>query len=547
MHKKTLLATLAASMMLSTAAQADGIKQGGTLTVPVINNGFVENYNPYTTKDILGGTMFEPLMVENNMTGKTEFRLAESYSYSDDLKTLTVKIRDGLKWSDGSPLTAEDVAYSYTMTKDTPAFDLKGFWTESGNLESITVVDDTTVAFNLKEADSTFVWHISAYHIVPKAQWSKAQDLTTFTNPNPIGNGPFTEVKYQRAQQMELCRNPNYYLANENRPFLDCVTFRSFNDNSQIQPALIRGEIDWGSNFIADIDSTYVAADKANNHYWYPANDAINLYINTKEAPFDDLNVRKALSMALDRESIVEFAAYGYPTANFNVGGIGELYKSHIDESVNATYSDITKFDPKKAAALLDQAGIVDRNGDGWRDTKDGKTFEFGIEVVNGWTDWIQTVQMVSEYFAEVGVKANVKTVDWSVYDANLKNSDYTMSINWSMVAANPILAYQEYFHTARVGQSWHAGHGVNDPRIDTLIESFGKTADATEQSEIISELQEFTAENLPFIPLFSNPTWYQYSTKKFAGWPSEENPYVQPVFYDAGKRAIILNNLHLK
>lgn len=544
MHKKTLLATIAASVLLSTAAQADNIKQGGTLTVPIINTGFVENFNPYTTKDLYHGVMFEPLMVFNNMTGETDFRLAESYTYSDDLKTITLKLKQGLKWSNGSPLTAEDVVYSFMLTKEAPAFDQKGIWSGK-NLQTISATDATTVVFELDKADSTFAWNLERYHIVPKHIWSKVDDLTTFTNPNPIGSGPMTVVKYLKPQQMELCRNPNYYL--ENRPYLDCVNFRSYNDNSQIQPALIKGEIDWGSNFIADVESTFVDQDKANNHFWYPANDAIHLYVNTKQKPFDDLRVRQALSMALDREAIVDIAAYGYPTANYNPGGIAELYKTHIDEGVNKKYGYLTQYNADKAKTLLDEAGLIDKNGDGYRDNVDGSDISFDIEVVNGWTDWIQVVQMVTEYFEEVGIKANVKTVDWAVYDKNLKESNYTMSINWSMVATNPILAYQEYFSTSRIGKTWHAGHGVNSPEIDKLIDSFGKIGNAQEQEAVISELQEYTAQNMPFIPLFSNPTWFQYSTKKVVGWPSEKDPYVQPVWYDGGKRVIILNNLHLK
>ncbi|MPX98175.1 ABC transporter substrate-binding protein, partial [Salinivibrio sp. VYel6] len=136
---------------------------------------------------------------------------------------------------------------------------------------------------------------------------------------------------------------------------------------------------------------------------------------------------------------------------------------------------------------------------------------------------------------------------DWAVYDKNLKDGNYSMAINWSMVAANPIMAFQEYYATSRIGKTWHAGHGVHSKKIDKLIESFGQTGDKKEQKEIISKLQEFTAKKLPFIPLFSNPTWFQYSTERIVGWPNEENPYVQPVWYDGGKRVIIINNLHLK
>lgn len=544
MQKKSKISLMVMGVMLAASSQAAEIKQGGTLTVPIINTGFVENYNPYTTKDLLHGIMFEPLLVFNNMTGETDFRLAESYQYSDDLKTITLVLRDGVKWSDGSKLTADDVVYSFLLTKDAPAFDQKGIWSGK-NLAEVKATDERTVVFELNEADSTFVWNLERYHIVPKHIWDKVENLTTFTNPNPVGSGPMTTVKYLKPQQMELCRNPHYYI--ENRPYLDCVNLRSYNDNSQIQPALIKGEIDWGSNFIADVESTFVGADKENNHFWYPANDAIHLYVNTKVAPFDDLKVRQALSMALDRDMIVDVAAYGYPTANFNAGGIGELYKQSINQDISDKYKSITTYNPEKAKAMLKEAGLVDRNGDGFRDGADGKTVEFDIEVVNGWTDWIQVVQMVTEYFEEVGIKANVKTVDWAVYDSNLKKSDYTMSINWSMVATNPILAYQEYFSTSRIGKTWHAGHGVHSEAIDDLIDSFGKTGDKQTQQKILDELQEFSAQNMPFIPLFSNPTWFQYSNKKIVGWPSENDPYVQPVWYDGGKRVIILNNLHLK
>ncbi|WP_220718944.1 ABC transporter substrate-binding protein [Agarivorans litoreus] len=545
MQSKTVLSSIICGLMLSSgSAIANDIKQGGTLTVPIIGTGFVENYNPYTSKDLLHGVMFEPLMVFNNMTGKTEWRLAKSAEYSDDLKTIKLTLRDGLTWSDGSPLTAKDVAYSFTMTKENGAFDQRGIWTD-GNLISIEATNDTTVEFKLNQADSTFIWNLEKYHIIPEKVWSKVSDLTTFTNPNPIGSGPMTEVKYVKTQQMELCRNPNYYL--EGLPHLDCITYRSYNDNSQIQPALMKGEIDWGSNFIADIDNTFVAASPENHHYWYPANDAIHLYVNTKEAPFSDLELRKALSMALDREAIVDIAAYGYPTVNFNVGGIGELYSTYIDADVTAKYKDLTTYNPDKANQMLDAAGYVDKNGDGFRQTKDGKRIEFDIEVVNGWTDWIQVVQMVTEYFEEVGIKANVKTVDWAVYDSSLKDSKYKMSINWSLVATHPILAYQDYYSSSRIGKTWHGGHGVHSPEIDALIEGFGKTNDTAEQAEIIKQLQVFTAENLPFIPLFSNPTWFQYNSSKIVGWPNAENPYVQPVWYDGGKRVLIINNLHLK
>lgn len=133
------------------------------------------------------------------------------------------------------------------------------------------------------------------------------------------------------------------------------------------------------------------------------------------------------------------------------------------------------------------------------------------------------------------------------MYDRSLKDGDYAMAINWSLIGSNPIEAYQAYFASSQVGKSWHAGHGVHSDKIDKLIFDFGLTNDKEQQSEILSQLQTFTAEQLPFIPLFSNPTWFQYSTKKFVGWPNADDAYVQPSFYDGGNRNLIINHLHLK
>lgn len=543
MQNKTLLTAIAAGVVLSALAQAVEFKQGGTVTVPIITTGFVENFNPYTNGNMVG-VMYEPVFVFNNMTGEMDYRLAESVAYSDDLKTITMKLRKGLVWSDGSPLTAKDVAYSYNLTKTVKAFDSRSLWT-ANKLKSVKATDAQTIVFELTKPDSTLIWDLASYYVVPKKVWSKEKNLTTFINPNPIGSGPMTQVKYVKPQQMELCRNNKYYIPNH--PYLDCISFRSYSDNSQLQPALIKGEIDWGSNFIADVENTYVGKDKANHHFWYPANDAINLYVNTKRVPFNDLKVRQALSMALDRDAIVDIAAYGYPTANFNMGGLGELYKTSVDEKVNKEYRHLAQYNPKESKKLLDEAGIVDRNGDGWRDNKDGSTFEFDIDVVNGWTDWIQTVQMVTEYFAEVGVKSNINAVDWAVYDGNLKESKYDMSISWSLVSSDPVLAFKEYYDKDNVGVTYHVSHGLQSEEMNQLLDRASVTNDAAERQKIVSRMQEFTAQNVPFIPVFSNPTWFQYNSTKIEGWPSAENPYVQPVWYDGGKRVIILNKLHLK
>lgn len=548
MLNKTIIASLITGLTLTTAVFATEIKQGGTLTVPDIGTGIVDNFNPYTQKNIAGGVVYEPLFIHDGTRGTIEPRLAESIVVSDDLMSIVIKVRPGLKWSDGQPLTAKDVVYSFNLTKETKAFDVRGMWGEKGAVDRIELADTDTVIIHLTKKDSTFVWNLKEYYVVPEHIWSKVDNLTTFTNSNPVGSGPMTEVKSLNAQQVELCRNPHYWQADVGRPYLDCIITRSYSDNSQIQAALMSGEIDWGSNFIADVDKTFVARDPEHHKYWYPANDAIHLYMNTKQAPLDNLEVRRALSMALDRDAIVEDAAYGYPTPNRYLGGLGSHFASYVNEDIESKYSQYTEFNPEHAMAVLDKAGYVDQNGDGFRQLPNGDPIELTMEVVNGWSDYIQTLEMATQYFENVGINSKLVTVDWSIYDKNLKEGTYTMSMSWSNTAnAHPIQAYQDYYSMDLIGTSWHSNHGIVSKELSDRITEFSQIMDELEQKKILDEAQEFTAQNMPFLPLFSAPIWFQYNTTKILGWPDADNAYISPNFYQVDKKVKMIDHLYLR
>jgi len=540
---------LLAGLVLCGASYSEAREQGGTLTVPIITQTFVADFNPYSGSqvDMVSGTMYEPLWVLNTLTGKIDWRLASGFDYSEDLKSITVSLKPGLTWSDGEVLDAADLAYSLNLGKVDPKLDVTGMWGD-GKFESVEAIDELRVKINLAGKDGTVDWHLPRLFVVPEHIFSSVEDISTFKNEAPVGSGPITQVTQVRDNQIEICRNPNYYKSSEGLPYLDCIKFRQYTDNSQIQAALIADEIDWGSNFISDIEKTYVAPDPENHGFWYPANDLINLYLNTREKPFSDIRFRQALSMALDRPMIVDLAAYGYPTVETHVSGIGEFFATYQNDTVNAKYDYLAEYNPDRAQKLLEQAGYKDVDGDGFLENPDGSPIEFEIQVVNGWTDWVQTVQMIGEYFAEVGIRAKTRTVDWSVYDKALKEGTYQASINWSRTnGEDPIQAYRDYFYTSQQGRSWHTNHGISSSRVDQLIDVYTATNEQAVRAEILAELMEFTAMNLPFIPLFSNPTWYQFNKTRIDGWPTADNPYVQPVFYNGGTKLLVFERLYKK
>ncbi len=542
------ISALAAGVAMQAQAAAKH-EQGGTLTVPIITQTFLEDFNPLNDVqlDLVTGTMYEPLWIYNAMTGETDYRLAESFSYGDDKKSMTINLRKGLTWSDGQVLDADDLMFTLEIARDDVKMDKTGQWA-NGVIKSVAKVSPTAVRIDFNEVNTTLDWYMASLFIVPEHVFSKVDDLLTFNNANPVGSGPITEVKTVRSNQVEICRNPNYYKAAEGLPYLDCIKFRQYSDNSQIQPALMADEIDWGSNFVADIDKTYVAPSPDTHGYWYPANDAWNLYLNTRKQPFSDVNFRKAFSMAIDRDTIVDLATYGYATAENTVVGIGQYFKPYFNDKINKKYADLAKYDPKEAKKILKKAGYKDVDGDGYLENPDGSKIDFKIDIVNGWTDVVQAVQMTTEYLAEIGIKASTHSVEWSAYDSALKDGTYDVSFNWSATnGINPIQGYREYYHPARVGQIWHAGHGMASEKLGKLVDEYGRIDDEKRRREILDELMIFTAENLPFIEVMSNATWFQYNTTRVDGFPTAENPYVRPVFYATGTKLKVFENLYAK
>lgn len=544
--KKLFWTLIGLSLLVAPPVMAK--KRGGTVVGPVITTTFVKNFNPYTqgaSTNVSPGFIYEPLLVYNFRQGdKIEYLLATGYSYSDDLMSITYNLRKGAKWSDGKPITADDAIFSLGLGQKHAGLDILGlFQGENPKVKSVEKVDDYAFKFNLSKVDTTLEWFIGGLFIVPKHVWSSVENPGMFKNENPVGSGPLTEVKRFKPQQVTVCRNPHYW-GDLN---IDCLTLRQFQSNDQIQASLLRGKIDWGSNFIPDIEKTYVAKDPKNNHFWYPAGSPVAIHLNTKKKPFDNLKVRQALSMAIDRPQVVELATYGYASVNPHITGLGNFFESWYNDEINKKYDYLNKYNPEAAKKLLDEAGYKDTDGDGYRETPEGEPISIEVMVVNGWTDWVQSVQMVADYWKEVGMKTKTRTVDWGVYAEGWQKQKFHAGILWGGTGVTPYRFYEPLLHSRGFGKGFEGNHGFNSPEIDALIDGYASTGDKAKQKKIIDQLQEILAKNLPVLPLFSNPTWYQYSTKRFDGWPTEKNPYINPNFYEAGERVIMIKNIYKK
>ncbi|MCF1742516.1 MAG: ABC transporter substrate-binding protein [Paradevosia shaoguanensis] len=506
---------------------------------------WVRNFNPFgqtsarfTTLDFI----YEPLVVFNRLKGnEPHFRLAESFELADDLKSITFKLRDGLKWSDGEPLTADDVVFTYDYIKKFPALD---FISISAQLASVEKVDDTTVRFNLNEPNSLIANTIVSMPIVPAHIWSKIDDPVTFANENPVGSGPLTEITRFTPQVYEQCRNPNYWDATNLA--IDCMRLPQLADNPQVLAALAEGSLDWATSFIPDIDNTFVAKDPEHHKYWFTPSSLVSFQLsmttpdeNNRKA-FNDVNFRRALSMLIDRQTIVDIAGYGYPLVNEDPSGLGELYKAFANPEVATQFGQYGKFDKDAGIALLDSSGYVDANGDGFRDNPDGTPIAIDIEVPNGWTDWIDAVQISMETLQEAGINVKMSTPEAAVWTQDLIDGKYSMTLNALAAAANPYFPYIRSFNPGDFGKSRFTAPHWDNAEVMDLLGKYTQVKDPAEQKALMDKAQMIVAEALPLIPVYNSPSFYEYNTKRFTGWADAENPFISPVVSNANPGRLI-------
>jgi peptide/nickel transport system substrate-binding protein len=495
---------------------------------------WVRNFNPFNQTSARQSTLdfiYEPLIVLNRLdNNKPNYRLAESYKLAEDLKSIEFKLRDGLKWSDGQPLTAADVVFTYNYIKQYPALDFVSIWQFISGVEQ---VDKQTVRFTLRQPSALAVDRLIALPIVPEHVWKSITEPVTFANENPVGSGPMTEVTRFTPQTYDQCRNPHYWDAAHLS--VDCMRFPQLADNNQILAASASGQLDWGVAFLPDVEKTFVAKDPQHHKYWYVAGSMVEFLFNQETSnennrkAFKDLNFRRAVSMTLDRKAMVDVAGYGYPTLNEDPTAFGDVYKMWLDPKVKAEFGKYTTYNLDDAKTLLEKAGYVDKNKDGFRDNPDGTPIAFNIIVPNSWSDWIDTVQIAIEGMREAGINASMGTPEEAVWSQNLISGSFDAAINSISVTASPYYLYQRAFTKADAGKTRFTAQRWFNDELEGLLVKFAQTPDQVQQKTIMNSAQRIVAENLPIFPVYNSATWYQYNTMRFTGWASGENPFVNP------------------
>ncbi len=518
------------SMLLASCGTASTGNSGAYLTINFEQvPTWVRNFNPFSATP-LGSTntaIYEPMMIYDKATGKLVPWLATDYSWNSDNTLLTFKLRQGVKWSDGQPFTAQDVLYTFNLLKSNNA--LIGVGNTSTYLQnyidSVTAPDDLTIQFKFKTVYTLALYDLADQFIVPQHIWKDVKDPLTWTNDNPVGTGPFTQVAKFETQIYILEKNPFYW--QPGKPAYKGIRYPVFADNDSANLALVNGDLDWAGNFVPDIQKTYVAKNPANNHYYFVGANMVMLYINPTIKPFDNPDVRKAISMGIDRKMVVQTAEYDYiPPADAT--GLGDVQASWKDPAA-VTSGTWTNYDAATANQMLDTAGLK-RGSDGTRVDSEGKPMEYQLIIPSGWTDWISASQIISQNMSALGIKVDVQTPEQDTWTDTVAKGQFQWTLDTGDLGPTPYnfyLGQMSQLTVQPIGQSTNDNFDrYVSPAADKILSQFGQTADPALQKQYASQLEGIFVKEAPALPLFPGVDWYEYSTARFTGFPSQDDSY---------------------
>jgi peptide/nickel transport system substrate-binding protein len=338
-----LTLALIAAVLFSFGAFQDVQAQDGSDAVLTLAESnlptFTRNYNPFITTALTGtlNIIHEPIMIFNGVTGELVPWLATDYAWSDDLLTLSFTVRDGVRWSDGEPFTANDIAFTFNLLKTAPGVtsaSLSALVGDAAYIDSITAPDDSTVVFAFNRVYTPGLYELISQNIVPEHIWSEVADVVAFTNENPVGTGPFTEITAFSPQSYELGKNPYYW--QEGKPAFRGVVYKAFADTNAAALAMANGDIDWSNLFILDPANNFVAQDAANRYFIFEEGPNMGiLAMNIDRVPFNDVNVRRAISMAINRDQVALIGEGGVVSAP-DVTGLTDRYNAWKVDDVTA-------------------------------------------------------------------------------------------------------------------------------------------------------------------------------------------------------------------
>ncbi len=521
-----LAATSPAAMATPRSAQPQATASGSLTIINGFGTLWGCVFNPFNLAWQLGtaGFFYEPLVYVNTLqNGKTTPMLATKWAWSNGNKTLSFTIRQGVKWSDGTPMTAADVVFTFDLLKKNPALDLNSVWSV---LSGVSQQGDNVVLTFKTAAVPYFYYVADQTFILPAHIWSSVKNPVTYADANPIGTGPYTLGKCT-SDNVTYTANPNYW--QPGLPKVKTVQYPAILSAST-ENGMLTTDGGWGGQFIPNIKSFYLSKSKT-NHYWFPPYSNVDVFVNNTN-PLLDVNVRQAMAYAIDRQRVSTIGEYGYEPPSNQSDIVTPTFNSWLDTSQAKKYN--YRYDPAKAVSILEKAGYK-KGSDGIFE-KNGKQLSFSIINVGAYPDWVAAVQVIQQQLAAVGIKVTPNNLTTTAWTSQLYTGKYQLAYGSETGGPSPYYELRQLLdsaNTAPIGKTattnWER---YSNPATDKLFSEYAGTTNTALQHQIVNQLEKVMLSDVPVIPMTEDVAWYQYSTSGFSGWVTQKNPYALPSPY---------------
>lgn len=509
----------------------------GVLNIGMPNGPLTDNNNPFlpsSASSSLGYKfmIYEPLVMLNSAQPSAPGKpwLATKWTWSDNFSTLTATIRDNVKWSDGQPMTAADVAYTFQLLKSNATLNI--------NALPITSASSSGNTATIRFASSQFVNQykiLTQTFVVPQHIWSKIANPATDTIKNPVGTGPYT-LKSFTSQTVVLDERPSYWQA---QPKVKELRYTSYNDNNAQTTALASGAAEWSFVFIPNAKAVYTSKDPAHYKLWFPPTLGIHgLWFNTTKAPLNNPALRKAISLVVNRHDVFVQGedGYFYPEVT-NVTGIptpaGNSFIAPRFAGRNVTP------DVGAAKKVLTDAGFRFR-GDTLLDPS-GKPVTFTLSDPAGWSDYQTDLAIIKDNVAQIGIDAKIDKANEDAWTKNVDTGQFDAVMHWTNNGATPYDIYQSIMDgtlykpvgTGGVNGDWGR---FNDPRATAALKQYANATSDSARTAALTELEQIMVDQTPMVPTSAANVGGEYSTKHWVGWPGPGNAYApaQPTLPNA-------------
>ncbi|MGI9149078.1 MAG: ABC transporter substrate-binding protein [Chloroflexota bacterium] len=553
------VAALALTTMPAAAAPDQQAAGDRAQTLKIAISGRVQDptnlnlYAPGVSRSDTGlhQVVYEYFFYNNLQTGEFIPWLAESYQYSDDYTSLTVKLRDGVTWNDGQPFNADDVVFTYDLLKKNPSM----VWAEetNQNVQSVDKIDALNVRFNLKKANPHFhlireafpavgIW--GGLTILPKHIWD-GKDPLTFKNSPPVGTGPYA-LKEATQTGMTYTRRADWWGTKVFgvTPGPATIQFIYGGPETNVALALTSNDLDSPNIGILSLGTFLnVSQRNANVRAWttdapYAWLDPCPraLMVQNAHAPLDNPQVRWAMSYVIDRNAISTLAYEGATVPTWGIWPFYDANQPYFDAvtDLRGQYPSDT-FDSARAASMFSAAGV------------DPTSMHLKYVVNSDGIEDMKVAQVVSDQLRSAGFQVDVQPLNGGVLTDTLRRGDYDLAMN--AFCPGYIAENLELFHTKNyvpLGQPapWFERNSFrySNPELDGIVDQMLQTppSDVSTMKGLYHDAMAIWLRDLPVIPLTQAPALVPFNSTYWQGWPTADNAWNMPVSWWATFNLVI-------